>query len=800
MWYLLFLIIVILSASQQSLVLSSSPSPKSPHRCLSHQRSALVQLQQDVLKHYNPSVIFDDNSSMKVQQWKLERDCCSWEGVTCDVAGYVTGLNLNYSMISGHISAIFDLHHLQYLSLASNNFRLNPIPSGFDRLKSLTHLNLSYSCFSDQIPMEISRLTRLISLDLSTIPFCELPNTFNDPDFNRIFEYEELHRLRLEEPNLQTFFQNLNALRELKLDYVDLSAQGSNWSDALAHALPNLQVLSLSFCRLSGPIHPSFSQLKSLSHIGLDGNHLSSAVPHFLADFSNLVTLSLRSCGLHGSFPEKLFTLPKLQTIDLSDNSLLTGQLPNFSLNNSFQQMILYKTNFHGKLPDSIGNLKFLTTLLLYNCNFTGWIPSSLANLTQVLELDLSYNRFSGPIPPFHSSTVPKLVDLGLSYNLLDGAIDSLLFTLPSLQNLRMNNNHFTGQLEEIPNASSSVLEYVYLQGNGLSGPIPRSISKLPRLFFLSLAANNFNGSMKLDIFQSLQNLTSLDLSDNNLAIESDDNEGFTFPSLEELRLSSCNLNKIPKFLKNEVVLRSLNLSNNHIHGSVPSWLLNSSTLYELDLSHNEVDFSDSNQGKSVFSGDEFTSFAVLGKLAMRSCNVSRFPDFLKAQDGLFYLDLSGNKIDGRTPSWIWKKKLQYLNISHNFLYALDEFLPNMSTPLQTLDLRANLLQGSLPKAICNLSSLSIFDASDNKLSGLIPECLGKIGTLSVLNVKGNNYRRFPPDFGLASSLRSLNINGNQLEGELPRSLAKCTMLEVWTLVTTTFPIHFRFGWINCLN
>ncbi|CAK9151872.1 unnamed protein product [Ilex paraguariensis] len=416
MWYLLFLVIVILSASQESLVLSSSPTPKSPHRCLSHQRSALVQLRQDVLKHYDPSVRFDDNSSMKVQQWKLERDCCSWEGVTCDVAGYVTGLNLNYSMISGHISAIFDLHHLQYLSLASNNFRL-----------------------------------------------------------------------RLEEPNLQTFFQSLNALRELKLDYVDLSAQGSNWSDALAHALPNLQVLSLSFCRLSGPIHPSFSQLKSLSHIGLDGNHLSSEVPHFWADFSNLVTLSLRSCGLHGSFPEKLFTLPKLQTIDLSDNSLLTGQLPNYSLNNSFQQMILYKTNFHGKLPDSIGNLKFLTTLLLYNCNFTGWSPSSLANLTQVLELDLSYNRFSGPIPPFPSSTVPKLVDLGLFYNLL--------------------------------------------------------------LLFLSLAANNFNVSMKLDIFQSLQNLTSLDLSDNNLAIESDDNEGFTFPSLEELRLSSCNLTEIPKFL-----------------------------------------------------------------------------------------------------------------------------------------------------------------------------------------------------------------------------------------------------------
>ncbi|PHT32538.1 hypothetical protein CQW23_28875 [Capsicum baccatum] len=59
--------------------------------------------------------------------------------------------------------------------------------------------------------------------------------------------------------------------------------------------------------------------------------------------------------------------------------------------------------------------------------------------------------------------------------------------------------------------------------------------------------------------------------------------------------------------------------------------------------------------------------------------------------------DLSNNKIQGRTPDWVWSScmsSLQRLNISHNMLTSVD------SIPLQyvyIIDLRSNLLQGSLP-------------------------------------------------------------------------------------------------------
>ncbi|XP_047978669.1 receptor-like protein 7 [Salvia hispanica] len=505
-------------------------------------------------------------SSRSKHRWQngTTKDCCSWDGVTCDHSGFVVGLNLSYSSLSaGDIDAIFNLRHLQRLNLAGNNFQLTPIPSGLERLSNLTHLNLSFSCFSDQVPAGISSLVRLESLDLSTVFFCELPPTFNDPDYNRIFAFEEKHRLRLDKPNLESFVRNLRALTELNLDYVDLSAQGSSWSQALS-VLPNLKFLSLSTCKLKGPIHTYFQNLKFLNTLKLHRNNLSSEI--HLAIWS-------------------------------------------------------------------------LTNLLLYTCNFSGLIPPSFANLTSATEVDISYNSIEGSIPSFRPSSLPKLQDQHLSFNRLTGPIDPHLFTLPSLKVLYLNDNRFSGELREF-SSSSSVLEKVYLNGNNLSGEIPTSMSEITSLTYLSLASNRFTGSVKLEAFKHLSNLTSLDLSFNSLNIKNDDPD-LMFPSLDELKLSRCNLTEFPTFLKKQEQLRTLNLSNNRIQGHIPDWLW-TGYLNELDLSDNEVDFPrESSQVNTTFS-------LSLGILAMRSCSVFKFPKFLQLLDCLWYLDLSGNKIKGQ--------------------------------------------------------------------------------------------------------------------------------------------------------
>ncbi|KAL4271766.1 hypothetical protein GQ457_13G029460 [Hibiscus cannabinus] len=367
--------------------------------------------------------------SSKFEVWDPNTDCCSWEGVSCDSLGHVIGLDLSYKNLSGSFHSIFDLHHLHRLNLAGNNFNTTLLSYGFDKIPHLTHLNLSKSCFHGQIPMEISNLTRLVSLDLSRQEYCYWRN-----DYYYYYYYDDYPTLKLEKPNLKTLIKNLKFLTELYLDDVDISSESSKWCETTSFALPNLQVLSLSWCGLEGPLCPSLSALPFLSKLVLDYNPISYLPPNFLEISSRLVSLSLVECNLSGRFPTEILLLPKIQSIDISYNERLEGQLPEFPSNNALRSLSLYATNISGKLPESIGNLKFLTDLTLSRCNFVGSIPSSIANLSHLVNLDLSANHFSGSIP-------------------------SSLFTLPSLKVLSLGENQLVGKIDEFPNASSSMIE-----------------------------------------------------------------------------------------------------------------------------------------------------------------------------------------------------------------------------------------------------------------------------------------------------------------------------------------------------
>ena len=73
---------------------------------------------------------------------------------------------------------------LAFISLADNDFGyFHEIPSEFNKLANLSYLNLASACFARQIPIAISCLTRLVTLDLST--------------------YYSIYELKLENPNLK---------------------------------------------------------------------------------------------------------------------------------------------------------------------------------------------------------------------------------------------------------------------------------------------------------------------------------------------------------------------------------------------------------------------------------------------------------------------------------------------------------------------------------------------------------------------------------------------------------------------
>lgn len=371
-------------------------------QCLEHQRSVLLQIKQEL--SIDPQFVTDS----KLLSWTPTKNCCLWDGVTCDLqTGYVVGLDLSDSSITSGINgstSIFSLHHLQYLSIAGNELYSSPFPSGFSRLSSLTHLNLSWSGFFGQVPAEISFLRKLVSLDLSSYPFgLEEPVTLQNPD-------------------IETLVENLTRLRVLHLDGIDLSMAESRLWAVLSTKLPNLRVLGLSNCNLAGVLHPSLLQLEQLTDLQLSGNNFSSRVPDFLAKFSSLKTLHLSYCGLYGIFPNSLFLMRTLRSLDVSYNSNLTGTLPaEFPSGSRLEVINLSGTMFMGNLPHSIVNLVFLQDLEISQCSFSGSIPSSFENLTELRYLDFGRNNFSGPVPSLALSK--KITGLIFSHNHFTGTI-----------------------------------------------------------------------------------------------------------------------------------------------------------------------------------------------------------------------------------------------------------------------------------------------------------------------------------------------------------------------------------------
>ncbi|KAJ3220769.1 hypothetical protein HDU81_011205, partial [Chytriomyces hyalinus] len=143
-----------------------------------------------------------------------------------------------------------------------------------------------------------------------------------------------------------------------------------------------------------------------------------------------------------------------------------------------------------GPLPNSIGNLKHLTSLDFDGHILFDPIPRSLGDLVKLTKLNLRDNILTGPIPSELGNLV-NLKHLNLSETGLDGAIPDSLGNLINLE----------------------VLE---ISGVKLSGPIPASFINLVNLEVLNLGGNELSGKVP-DVFEGMNSLRILILSDNCL-------------------------------------------------------------------------------------------------------------------------------------------------------------------------------------------------------------------------------------------------------------------------------------------
>ncbi|GAY64483.1 hypothetical protein CUMW_233940 [Citrus unshiu] len=508
--------------------------------CHDHERSALLNFKESLV--INQAASSYPSAYPKVASWKLDeknKDCCSWDGVKCNEdTGHVVELDLASSCLYGSInstSSLFQLVHLQRLSLFDNNFNFSEILN----LSRLTHLNLSRSYFSELLELSNSGV-----LDLSFSDF-------------------ENFCLGLQKPGLVNLAENLTNLKALNLINVDISS-------TVPHTLANLSSLrhlSLSGCGLQGKIPSSLGNLTKLENLYLSGNVFPDDLPTSIGNLASLKTLGISSFNFSGTLQASLGNLTQLDSLRIS------------------------YSNFSGLMSSSLSwltNLNQLTSLNFPYCNLNNEIPFGISNLTQLIALDLSHNQLTGPIP-FGISNLTQLTALDLSHNQLTGPIPYWLMNLKKVSFLSLRFNQLSGRIP-VEISDLTQLQDLQLSSNQLEGSVPSSIFELRNLEALDLSFNNLSGTVDLNMFLlSFKRLEALVLSSNKMSLLTRTTSSTNMQKFKIIGLRSCNLSEFPSFLHNQDQLMSLDLSSNKIAGKIPEWLFSAGTnsLEYLNLSYN---------------------------------------------------------------------------------------------------------------------------------------------------------------------------------------------------------------------
>jgi Leucine-rich repeat (LRR) protein len=482
--------------------------------------------------------------------------------------------------------------------------------------------------------------------------------------------------------------------------------------------------------------------------------------------------------------------------LDLSDSCLYGSIKSNSSVFRllQLQRLNLAHNDFnHSQIPSAVGNLLMLTSLNLSYSMFSGQIPSGVSHLSKLSSLDLS-----------HNSDLYTQSDLG-----------SLVQNLTSLEQLLLSFVNISSAVpESLANLSS--LTTLDLKNCQLHGEFPTKVFQLPNLRVLRIKWNQ-NLIGYLPEFHSTSSLEVLTLGGTNFSGKLPTSIG-NLSSLQVLRVQDCHFTgSIPSSLSNLTQLTDLDLFSNKLSGMLElDMFLQIKSLSLLILSHNNLTLL-----TKANSNDTLAQFHTL---ALRSCNLRKFPDFLRNQNKLSWLDLAGNNLRGLIPKWLYNTSLETLRVllvSENFLIGFEQSPIVLSwSKLEILELGNNCLQGSLPipqpsikifrvqknliremsPLICNLSSPLVFDFSYNHFNGKLHPCLGNFSSLSVLLLQSNNFHgNIPKTWAVGSSLKMIDLSENQFQGQLPRSMANCMMLEYLHVGNNQINDTFPF-WLGTLS
>ncbi|TYK24555.1 receptor like protein 30-like [Cucumis melo var. makuwa] len=669
---------------------------------------------------------YQSTAHYRLSKWNESTDCCLWDGVECDDEGqgHVVGLHLGCSLLQGPLhpnSTLFTLSHLKTLNLSFNDFSGSPISPQFGiMLTNLRVLDLSYSFFQGQVPMQIPYLSNLVSLNLSH----NYDLSFSNVVMNRLVQnLTNLKDFKLAFTDLShitpTSFINFSlSLKSLDLSYSYLSGNFPNH----IFSLPNLNVLNLEFnFKLNGHL-PMSNWSKSLQILDLHRTSFSGGIPNSISEAKVLSYLNLGFCNFNGEIPN----------FETHSNPLITSQLvPNCVFNNITQQTWPSNsfTNVCTNTP-----LPNLIHVVLSTNSFTGIIPSWIYLLPNLKYLNLGSNNFSGFMEDFRSNSLEYLV---LSNNNLQGEISKSIYRQPNLIYLGLNSNNISGVLNLDMLLRIPSLWNLQISNNSQLSIFSTNVSSL-NLIIIGMASLNNLGKIPY-FLRNQKNLLRLDLSNNQI-------EG-----------------KIPEWFFELGNLMFLDLSHNSLSGELPSCLSNMTKLRTLILKSNN------------FSGViPIPPPSIVIYIASENQFVGKIPHSICLALDLQILSLSNNRISGGTiPSCLTNiTSLSVLDLKgNNFIGTIPTTLFPSGCQLRSLDLNDNQIEGELPQSLLNCKHLQVLDLGNNNITGYFPYWLKTVLDLQVLILRSNRFyghinNSFTKDS--FSNLRIIDLSRNYFSGPLP--------------------------------
>ncbi|KAI3874269.1 hypothetical protein MKX03_014301 [Papaver bracteatum] len=433
------------------------------------------------------------------------------------------------------------------------------------------------------------------------------------------------------------------------VEMLELSDRKIGGNITLISELKALKWLDLSNNKLQGPIPSSFGNLTQLEFLDLSLNIFGSSIPPELGKLKNLRSLNLSGNYLVSNIPDELKNLENLQDLQVSGNKL------------------------NGSIPSWIGNFTKLRFFAAYENDLSGKIPGNLGSLSGLRLLNLHSNLLEGPIPESIFSS-GKLEVLVLTMNKLVGNLPISVGNCQGLSNLRIGNNKLTGSIPtSVGNISS--LTYFEADNNNLSGEVVREFAQCNNLTLLNLAFNGFTGTVPPE-FGELANLQELILSGNSLIGEIPDSL-LKCKNLSKLDLSINRLNgTLPRELCKAPKLQFLLVSQNSLRGEIPGEIGNCAKLLELQLGNNYL------TGIIPPEMGQIKNLQIALNLSFNHLHGS-LPSELGKLDKLVALDISSNQLSGSIPSALkGMLSLIEVNFSHNSLTGqVPIFAPFQKSP-----------------------------------------------------------------------------------------------------------------------